>query len=189
MRKSIELLEQNLSLIHASMADLGTYSLTILTTIKWQAEYLMLHISWHQCHCDLYRSFIDSYSEAAPVAVLEGLYPQDRAVLERKCIEHAEAIIRILFDFVHHGQRDIQLERDVAVCAFEAARIVMFDCLRTGLVSRMHEALAKANMCFELITRHFSFSASTQPLVRFVLFSWICNIRGASIASPHLIVN
>ncbi|KAH7018395.1 fungal-specific transcription factor domain-containing protein [Microdochium trichocladiopsis] len=164
LRTSIATLEQNLSLIHAGMGELGTYSVSTLTATKWPAEYLMLHVSWHQCHCDLYRSFIDSYSEAAPVAVLEGLHPQDRAAVQRKCVEHAEAIIDILSDFAQHGHSQCQLERDIAVCAFEAARIVMFDCRRTGQVGKMHEALVKASLCFQLITRHFSFSASTQPL-------------------------
>ncbi|KXJ89565.1 fungal-specific transcription factor domain-domain-containing protein [Microdochium bolleyi] len=164
LRNSIQTLEQNLTLIHAGMGELGTYSLATLTSTKWQAEYLMLHISWHQCHCDLYRSFIDSYSEAAPIAVLEGLHPQDRAALQRKCVDHAQTIIRILSDFSQHGDGQCQLERDIAVCAFEAARIVMFDCRRTGLAAMMEEALRKANLCIDLITRHFFFSASTRPL-------------------------
>lgn len=129
----------------------------------------MLHMSWHQCHCDLYRLGLDGYSEAAPSPILLAIHPRERVAMQFKCFEHAESIIRIASDFLTHGNGQCLLERDAAVCAFESARLVMFSSRIPGATSSLELAINKAKLSLNLITQFFPYSASTQPLVRYVM--------------------
>ncbi|KAI1371869.1 fungal-specific transcription factor domain-containing protein [Hypoxylon crocopeplum] len=162
--RSIQRFEEELRLLRANLRPLDQYSVSNLTSCRWQAQFLMLHMSWHQCHCDLYRLGLDGYSEAAPSPVLIAIHPRDRVAMQFKCLEHAENIIRIVSDFSNHGNSECLLERDAAVCAFESARLVMFGSRIPGTASNLDVAINKAKLSLNLITRLFPFSASTQPL-------------------------
>ncbi|KAI2616182.1 hypothetical protein GGS26DRAFT_449407 [Hypomontagnella submonticulosa] len=161
---SIRRFEEELRSLNASLEPPDQYSVSNLTTCRWQAQFLMLHMSLHQCHCDLYRLGLDGYSEAAPSPVLVAIHPRDRIAMQFKCLEHAESIIRIVSDFSNHGDGDCLLERDAAVCAFESARLVMFGSRIPGSTSSLDVAINKAKLSLSLITRFFPYSASTQPL-------------------------
>ncbi|KAI1448906.1 fungal-specific transcription factor domain-containing protein [Annulohypoxylon stygium] len=163
--ESIRRFEEELRLLKATLRPGDQYSIQNLTSSKWQAQLIMLHMSWHQCHCDMYRLGLDGYSEAAPSPVLLALHPRDRAEMQLKCLEHAESIIRIVSDFLDYGDGRSLLERDIAVCAFESARLVMFGGSRIiGAASNLDVAVSKAKLSLTLITSFFPHSASTQPL-------------------------
>ncbi|KAI5918660.1 hypothetical protein F4810DRAFT_704072 [Camillea tinctor] len=156
--------ERELMLLNTTLGPLDRYSVTNLTLCKWQAQFVMLHMSWHQCHCDLYRMVLNGYGEAAPSRVLAGIDPRDRVAMQLKCLEHAEDIIRILSDFTNHGDSSCLLERDAAVCAFESARLVMFGARLPGAISTLDVAINKARLSLHIITQFFPYSASTRPL-------------------------
>ncbi|OTB02921.1 hypothetical protein M426DRAFT_322164 [Hypoxylon sp. CI-4A] len=162
--ESIHRFEEELRLLKATLRPPDQYSISSLASCKWQAQFVMLHMSWHQCHCDLYRLGLDGYSEAAPSPVLLALHPRDRVAMQFQCLEHAEGIIRIVSDFSTHGNGELFLDRDAAVCAFESARLVMFGSRIAGAVSNLDVAINKAKLSLNLITRFFPYSASTQPL-------------------------
>ncbi|KAI1204127.1 fungal-specific transcription factor domain-containing protein [Annulohypoxylon truncatum] len=162
--ESIRRFEEELGWLKAALRPNDQYSVPNLTSSKWQAQLIMLHMSWHQCHCDMYRLGLDGYSEAAPSPVLLALHPRDRTKMQLKCLEHAESIIRIVSDFLNHGDGECLLERDAAVCAFESARLVMFGSRILGAASNLDMAVGKAKLSHNLITRFFPYSASTQPL-------------------------
>ncbi|KAI1100845.1 fungal-specific transcription factor domain-containing protein [Jackrogersella minutella] len=162
--ESIRRFEEELRSLKAILRPLDQYSVPNLTSCKWQAQFIMVHTSWHQCHCDLYRLGLDGYSEAAPSPVLIAIHPRDRIAMQFKCLEHAESIIRIVSDFSNHGDGECLLERDIAVCAFESARLVMFGSRIPGAVSNLDMAVNRARLSLNLITRFFPYSASTQPL-------------------------
>ncbi|KAI1500189.1 hypothetical protein F5X99DRAFT_387317 [Biscogniauxia marginata] len=161
---SIRQFERELRLLNATLGPLDRYSVTNLTSCKWQAQFVMLHMSWHQCHCDLYRMLLNDYGEAAPVRILVGVHPRDRISMQLKCLEHAEEIIRVVSDFTNHGDANCLLERDAAVCAFESARLVMFGARLPGAASTLDVAINKARLSLHVITKFFPYSASTRPL-------------------------
>lgn len=161
---SIQRFEEELRSLKATLRVLDRYTVSNLISCRWQAQFLMLHMSWHQCHCDLYRLGLDGYSEAAPSPVLIAIHLRDRVAMQFKCLEHAESIIRIVSDFSNYGDGGCLLERDTAVCAFESARLVMFGSRIPGAVSSLDVAINKAKLSLNLITRFFPYSASTQPL-------------------------
>ncbi|KAI1452037.1 fungal-specific transcription factor domain-containing protein [Annulohypoxylon moriforme] len=163
--ESIRRFEEELRLVKETLRPSDRYSVSNLTSSKWQAQVIMLHMSWHQCHCDMYRLGLDGYSEAAPSPVLLALHPRDRARMQLKCLEHAESIIQIVSDFLNYGDGNSLLERDAAVCAFEGARLLMFGSSRIlGAASNLDVAVSKARLSLDLITKFFPYSASAQPL-------------------------
>ncbi|KAI0169433.1 fungal-specific transcription factor domain-containing protein [Hypoxylon sp. FL1284] len=161
---SIRRFEEELSSLKANLRPLEQYSVPNLTSCPWQAQFIMLHMSWHQCHCDLYRLGLDGYSEAAPSPILAAIHPRGRIAMQFKCFEHAESIIRIVSDFSSHGNGECLLERDAAVCAFESARLVMFGSRTPGATSSLDLAISKARLSLDMITRFFPYSASTHLL-------------------------
>ncbi|KAL7620588.1 hypothetical protein AAE478_009583 [Parahypoxylon ruwenzoriense] len=162
---SIRRFEEELRALEATLRPPDRYSVSNLTSCGWQAQFVMLHLGLHQCHCDLYRLGLDGYSEAAPSPVLASIHLGDRLAMQNKCLEHAEAIIRIVSDFLNHGDGGAFLERDAAVCAFESARLVMFGSRIPGAASSLGVAINKAKLSLGLITKFYPYSASTQPLV------------------------
>lgn len=162
---SIQRFEQQLKVLQAGLSQSEQYSAFNLANCNMQIQFVMLHLSWNQCFCDMYRAFLSGYSEAAPLPVIAGIHPGSREAMQRRCLEHAENIIQIVTDFWNNCSRDFVLERDTAVCAFEAARIVMFLASVSGEGMSMDGAIRKARFCLEMITHFFSHSAATQALV------------------------
>ncbi|KAI0860203.1 hypothetical protein F4860DRAFT_232164 [Xylaria cubensis] len=164
--------EQELACLQAALSPEHQYSVSNLVSCEWPAQFVMLHMSYHQYHCDLYRMFLNGYSEAAPSMLLANIRSQDRIAMQAKCLEHAENIIRILGDFLtHHTRlsrgrsRLLLLERDGAVCAFESARLVMFGARLPCATSTLEAAIHKARtVSLHFITEFFPYSASTQTL-------------------------
>ncbi|RYP59063.1 hypothetical protein DL769_008697 [Monosporascus sp. CRB-8-3] len=161
---SIRRFEHCLQYLKASLGQTDQYSVASLAASPRQAQYIMVHMSWHQCHCDLYRIFMDGYSEAAPSPVLAHIHPHARADMQQRCLEHAEGIIRILTDFVNYGKSDCLLERDAAVCAFESARIILFCSRMSPGGSALDVAIGKAKICLHVITMYFHSSAPIKPM-------------------------
>ncbi|KAI0452645.1 hypothetical protein F5B21DRAFT_482398 [Xylaria acuta] len=164
--------EQELACLQAGLSPEHQYLVSNLVSCEWPAQFVMLHMSYYQCHCDLYRMFLNGYSEAAPSMLLASIHSQDRITMQAKCLEHAENIIQILGDFLtHHTRlsrgrnRLLLLERDAAVCAFESARLVMFGARLARATSTLEGAIHKARaVSLHFITEFFPYSASTQTL-------------------------
>ncbi|RYO80119.1 hypothetical protein DL766_001561 [Monosporascus sp. MC13-8B] len=136
---SIRQFEGRLQYIKASLRQTDQYSVASLAASPRQAQYIMVHMSWHQCHCDLYRIFMDGYSEAAPSPVLAHIHPNERADMQQRCLEHAEGIVRILTDFANYGKSDCLLERDAA--RKELERLISSHSVRLAL--QMKEGLSE----------------------------------------------
>ncbi|KAK7994429.1 hypothetical protein PG991_016017 [Apiospora marii] len=176
--RSVRNFEQQLDALRASLRPEEQYSTVNLQKCGRgsRAQFVMVHASWHQCYCDLYRVYLPpGYTEAAPSSAVAGVHPVKRGVMQRSCRGHAESILQIVADFWSlTDQSDTEspplpllVERDVAVCAFESARIVLFCCASGSPVvdeALVEAALEKTRLCLEMIKRHFAGSASVKTL-------------------------
>ncbi|KAI0976854.1 hypothetical protein F4678DRAFT_456133 [Xylaria arbuscula] len=170
--RRIEQFEHELASLQAALSPEHHYSVSNLTSSAWPAQFVILHMSYYQCHCDIYRFFLPGYSEAAPSQLLVNIRPQDRAARQAQCLEHAESILRILGDFITHAtgrggdrSRLLLLERDAAVCAFESARLAMFGARLPCATSTLEVAIHKAReISLYFITNFYTYSAATRPL-------------------------
>ncbi|OAG00866.1 uncharacterized protein CC84DRAFT_1154197 [Paraphaeosphaeria sporulosa] len=162
----IERYQNDLLRLRTRLAPSDQYPRTLPNELPWPPQYALLHLSWHQCHCDLYRPFMPDYPELGPHAALNGISEPDRILMRDKCLSHAEEIVRILADFIHHKEEQHLLEHDVAVCTYHAARLVLFGTHNTshGSDHQTRTALDKAQLCLDVIKQYFSFSAQLESM-------------------------
>ncbi|KAF4990371.1 hypothetical protein FGRMN_8506 [Fusarium graminum] len=123
--------------------------------------YTITHMSWHQCHCDLYRIFLTEFPDSTPHASIEGPSTSEKALMKEKCLYHAEQIVGVLSYFAQHKDEKDMLEFDAAICAYHGARLILFGTYtsrdNTGL--QMQMTISKAQLCLDVITQYFAFSA------------------------------
>lgn len=85
--------------------------------------WLMMHIWWHQTHCDLYRFTIPGFREGLSASQLAKL-PQDySAACWARCLTHALSVSCIL-ETTDKAGVDIITDPSLAICAFHSARII-----------------------------------------------------------------
>ncbi|KAM0343034.1 hypothetical protein ACHAPU_008935 [Fusarium lateritium] len=129
--------------------------------------YTITHMSWHQCHCDLYRIFLTEFPDSTPHASIEGPSASEKALMKEKCLYHAEQIVDVLSHFAQHKSEKDMLEFDAAICAYHGARLILFGTYtsknNTGL--QMQMAISKAQLCLYVITSYFEFSAQLKSMV------------------------
>ncbi|KAJ4141954.1 hypothetical protein NW754_014743 [Fusarium falciforme] len=163
---SMERFQNDLLRLRTKLAPSDQYPPTNPEELHRPPQYAIMHMSWHQCHCDLYRIFLTGYPEATPHAAVEGMSAPERALMKDKCLAHAEQIVKVLSDFVQHKDERDMLEFDAAVCAYHGARLILFGTYtgkdNTGLPMQM--AINKAQLCLDVITRYFDFSAQLKPM-------------------------
>jgi hypothetical protein len=125
---------------------------------RWRTRYWTAHLSWHQCNCDLFRSFLRGYREAAHDAVLRTVTPEYVSNAASLCLEHATSIIQIIADIDQRSDDGDVMEFDNAICAYHAARIVLFMSSSRAdaqFVTR-EDAITQAHICFTYLRRFFS---------------------------------
>ncbi|KAM5344806.1 hypothetical protein ACJ41O_010668 [Fusarium nematophilum] len=163
---SMERFQNDLLRLRTKLAPCDQYPPTNPEEFHRPPQYAIMHMSWHQCHCDLYRIFLTGYPEATPHAAVDGMSAPERALMKDKCLAHAEQIVKVLSDFVQHKDERDMLEFDAAVCAYHGARLILFGTYtgkdNTGLPMQM--AINKAQLCLDVITRYFDFSAQLKPM-------------------------
>jgi hypothetical protein len=117
--------------------------------------FMMLHVWFRQCHCDLFRVVLTGMKGALPRSAIEKLPPQFVANCERQCYEHAVAmadIFRVLLSL--DGGLPVS-DLDLPVCAYECARILFFG-FRTnaaGFPLNAEQVQEYTQRCLQ-VTRH-----------------------------------
>ncbi|KAF4333467.1 nitrogen assimilation transcription factor nit-4 [Fusarium beomiforme] len=163
---SIERFQNDLLRLRTKLAPCDQYPPAYSQDVHLSPQYFIMHMSWHICHCDLYRLFLTGYPEHTPHASIEGISAAEKGMMKDKCLSHAEQIIKVLSDFVQHKEEREMLEFDAAICAYHAARLVLFGTYtgkdNTGLPMQM--AINKAQLCLDVITQYFAFSEQLKAM-------------------------
>ncbi|KAF9769266.1 hypothetical protein IL306_013354 [Fusarium sp. DS 682] len=163
---SIERFQNDLLRLRTKLAPCDQYPPAYSQDVHLSPQYFIMHMSWHISHCDLYRLFLTGYPETTPHAAIEGISAAEKGLMKDKCLSHAEQIIKVLSDFVQHKEEREMLEFDAAICAYHAARLVLFGTYtgkdNTGLPMQM--AINKAQLCLDVITRYFAFSEQLKAM-------------------------
>ncbi|KAE8365758.1 hypothetical protein BDV27DRAFT_144218 [Aspergillus caelatus] len=165
--RSMERFQADLHRLRSRLAPSNQYPPANPEDLHWHPRYATLHMSWHQCHCDLYRIFLSGYPESTPHVAVERMTSSERVLMKNRCLGHAELIVMVLSDFVHHKDEQHMLEFDAAVCAYHAARLILFGTYtgRDNAGLPMQMAINKAQLCLDVVTRYFEFSAHLKPMV------------------------
>lgn len=157
------------------LPGLAAERLAQLLHTPWLARQVLVHLSFHQCHCDLYRLLLRDYREAAPAVVLDALDPALLARAEELCLRHAAAIVDILATLNQQSQRAQLLEFDTAICGYHATRILLFIAQRSSSSSNRSTlasarpseewALSRAELCLASLRRFFPSSRLVRPVL------------------------
>ncbi|KEF60743.1 uncharacterized protein A1O9_02304 [Exophiala aquamarina CBS 119918] len=127
---------------------------------------LMVHLSWHQAYCDLYRIFLPGYREAAPFSILQKLDEQKSMEWQGLCLQHAVAIVHLLSEFSAQCSPPA-VDFDIAVCAYHSSRLVLFIAANTFTqrLSRT-DALQLARFSQSILSRYFVGYPMADPMMK-----------------------
>ncbi|KAJ5808642.1 hypothetical protein N7474_009911 [Penicillium riverlandense] len=174
--------EQSLSSIGTKMPhgpELSFIQISTLLDSRWLPRHVALQLSWHQCHCDLYRLLLPGYQEAAPKPVLASFLYQGDAnqeqimddlvfEAERLCLHHASAIISLLTSLNQLSTRPHLLEFDATICAYHATRLLLF-ISRFGKDRKNRPtaefAASRVDLCVAALRRFFPRSKLVSPIL------------------------
>ncbi|OAR01787.1 hypothetical protein LLEC1_07532 [Akanthomyces lecanii] len=114
--------------------------------------FVMIHIWWRQCYCDLYRLAMTGFRDALPLETLESLDQSFLDHCQRQCVEHSVAMADIFKCMEKLHARPIA-DLDLAICAFQCARTLHYayrlDAVKFGLVTESVREQSKA--CLKVI--------------------------------------
>jgi len=87
--------------------------------------FVMIHIWWRQCHCDLYRLGLVGLREALPTTVLERFDGSFIEHCQRQCVDHAMAMASIFAHMQKLGAKPVA-DLDLGICAYQCARMLRY---------------------------------------------------------------
>ncbi|KAL1900964.1 hypothetical protein Sste5346_002025 [Sporothrix stenoceras] len=153
-------LPQSTAVSHADLARLAQ--------TPWIARHVQMHLSWHQCYCDMHRLLLPGFHEAAPLSILSTIDNDHLAWAETQCVHHAVAILDLLACLNQVSTVPHLLEFDTAICAYQAALVVLF-VARFGRTPQLQRptrefATSRAELCLAALNRFFPASALVKPI-------------------------
>lgn len=119
--------------------------------------YIMIHVWWRQCHCDLYRMFLVGLKEALPQSGLSRLDPQFVSYCARQCFEHALAMADVFKSILSLEGGLPVTDLDLCVCAYQCARMIYF-----AYQTNQGEIGLTSNQIQELSTRCLTIAKSME---------------------------
>lgn len=134
--------------------------------------FIMIHVWWRQCHCDLYRVVLSGLKEALPRSALDRLPPQFVEMCQRQCFEHALATADIFRTIMSLDGGLPVTDTDLAMCAYQCARMLFFShrTLANQSQAPAEQIHEHAQRCLR-ITKHMSHLPAVQAIVRIPPFT------------------
>ncbi|KAK9327533.1 fungal-specific transcription factor domain-containing protein [Lipomyces starkeyi] len=119
--------EQELELFMQQLPETYSFSrknLALRAPTPQRTSYVMLHIWWHQCYCDLFRFAIPRIRESLPFEVLQKLHPDFISHCQDQCWRHAMSISSIVDSIRKCGGDLFVTDSALSVCLFQTAQII-----------------------------------------------------------------
>lgn len=86
--------------------------------------FVMIHVWWRQCHCDLYRLAFTDFRDALPPSAFEAFDSTFLDFCQRQCVEHALAMSEI-FNSMQRLGASMVADLEFATCASQCARMLL----------------------------------------------------------------
>ncbi|KND93739.1 putative transcriptional regulatory protein PB1A11.04c [Tolypocladium ophioglossoides CBS 100239] len=87
--------------------------------------FVMIHVWWRQCHCDLYRIALAGFRDALPRTILETLDDSFIQHCQRQCLDHSLEMVSIFSAMQKLGAKPVA-DLDLALCAYQCARMLKY---------------------------------------------------------------
>ncbi|KJR89037.1 uncharacterized protein SPSK_07684 [Sporothrix schenckii 1099-18] len=169
---TLDEIQSSLQRIHLQMAPQDRYPPAEPSSFPWSPQYAMLHMSYYQCQCDLYRSFLRGHPDTAAQSCIDEIHPADITLLGSRAIQNARQVLCVLADYDQHADPSQPLDWDAAVCGYQATRFVLFGSTydrtqgtrSTADTSAVRIAISKGQDVLDTLSRRFAFSVAVQPM-------------------------
>lgn len=114
--------------------------------------FVMIHIWWRQCHCDLYRLALVDLREALPRSALASFDISFLEHCQRQCIDHSLAMASIFSAMQKLNARPVA-DLDLAICAYQCARMLTYAYHTNSEKFNLsiESAREQANVCLQAI--------------------------------------
>ncbi|KAH8908572.1 hypothetical protein BR93DRAFT_925667 [Coniochaeta sp. PMI_546] len=86
--------------------------------------FIMTHVWWQQCHCDLYRLWITGTKEALPPPLVGQMNAEFVSHCRRQCYDHARTMADMFAQLLALGNEIPVMDLDLPVCAYQTARLL-----------------------------------------------------------------
>ncbi|KAI9149512.1 Nitrogen assimilation transcription factor nit-4 [Paramyrothecium foliicola] len=93
--------------------------------------FVMIHIWWRQCHCDLYRLGLVGLREALPRTALANIDDSFLEHCQRQCFDHSLAMANIFSLMQKLNARPVA-DLDLATCAYQCVRMLSYSYYTSG---------------------------------------------------------
>lgn len=123
----LESLEGELADLHRGLPPANIFNgknMLLRIYTPGRTTFVMFHIWWHQCHCDLYRFTIPGFREALSTDELWNLPENFASYCRKRCLEHALGVSKIISSVIELGKDIFITDPSLAMCAFHSARII-----------------------------------------------------------------
>lgn len=87
--------------------------------------FIMIHVWWRQCHCDLYRLGLIGLREALPTNELSKFDESFIKHCQRQCVDHSIAMASIFSSMQRLGAKPVA-DLDLGFCAYHCARMLRY---------------------------------------------------------------
>lgn len=147
-------------------ADLDAFEARLPVAFRWNAAnlrlrayhprlcvFLMTHLWWRQCHCDLYRMVLVGRRESLPKKAIAMLDPDFVRTCQVQCWEHAKAMADMLA-LVTQFEKGVPVsDLDLPVCVYQCANTLYYTLAATPDMVDVSPAVVAemANTCLRVV--------------------------------------
>lgn len=130
-----------------------------------RTTYVMLHVWWNLCYCDLYRFTILGFHEALPDEILSSLPSEFLKHCRERCLKHAIDVTNIFEGILKLGRDIFITDTALAICALQCARIISSLGLLVDEPLEKAEVVKMCTACCEILQRHSELYPTCRLLV------------------------
>ncbi|KAJ5623071.1 hypothetical protein N7490_011676 [Penicillium lividum] len=172
-RNELLQLEHNLQELHSSLPKSMAFDRSNLSLRAFSPllqRYVMFHVMWHQCHCDLYRFMLPGIPDSLSDEVLEKTPPEYAFYCQRQAIQHAKKLVD-LFQQVHKVGNQV-VDSTIIICVYQCTQILIRSCYLGLLGSDQDgiEMLYQLMSATNVLSAVNDFSPVTNELVSLPLY-------------------
>ncbi|KAJ9160729.1 Sterol uptake control protein 2 [Coniochaeta hoffmannii] len=129
--------------------------------------FIMTHVWWQQCHCDLYRLWITGTKEALPPNLVGQMTPEFVSHCRRQCYDHARTMADMFAQLLALGNDIPVMDLDLPVCAYQTAKLLYhgFKTSATEMSMTAESVEELARVCLRIVKQSTAGPAAASVLV------------------------
>ncbi|KAI0202462.1 hypothetical protein F4808DRAFT_421698 [Astrocystis sublimbata] len=132
------------------------------------AQFVKLHLSWHQSRCDLYRLMLDGLHEALPGTIIQTLDQEFVTRCRDTCYQSAFTVSRLFAALSTLDRNPLASDQDIPVFAYQCARVILYSERGNTLTPQSstcpplsQSVTQSAGSCYEVVARLPCFTPAT----------------------------